>query len=285
MITPEDNAIPSLKEVEEVCRQSGFILAGFVPDGPALSPDASGSGVGDSNIPGAALPAPDHCASCTVPPDTCAKDTVALGTYSQAALRGLTVYLELLYDWGKEMNLVGKRNWRDTLEVLIMDSFHLAEFLRGLQKAGFLASGKDLESWDLGAGAGLPGIPLRLLWQDGTYFLVEERKKRVLFMENFLARNPLPRTQVFCGLAEKFMKTRKADLIVSRAFMPYAKLLPLVRDKLKRGVPGPQGHSGGMTIIMSNDPAPKDLAGWRLVGEQAYDIKGGLRYFWALRPE
>lgn len=252
-MTTIDNALPTLAEVEEVCRQAGFVLS---PQGSVVTENASGP------------KAPD-----------------VVGEYSQEALRGLLTYLELLYDWGKEMNLVGKRNWRDTLEVLILDSFHLAEFLRALQKSGSLASGQELESWDLGAGAGLPGIPLRLLWQDGHYFLVEERKKRVLFMEAFLERNPLPRTTVFCGRAEKFMKARKADLIVSRAFMPYAKLLPLVRGTLKPGAAGNTAGPAGMTIIMSNDPAPQNLPGWSLVAEQPYATKGGVRYFWALRPE
>ena len=39
------------------------------------------------------------------------------------------------------------------------------------------------ETWDLGAGAGIPGIPLRLVWDSGTFTLVEVREKRVLFLE------------------------------------------------------------------------------------------------------
>ncbi|SHN55409.1 16S rRNA (guanine(527)-N(7))-methyltransferase RsmG [Desulfovibrio litoralis] len=187
-------------------------------------------------------------------------------------LTALASYLNFLSAWNKVTNLVGKNNWQDMLSYLITDSFYLATFLSELQKQKILPT-KQIETWDLGAGAGLPGIPLRMLWQDGTYYLIEPRTKRVLFMQAFLSACPLPSTFVFKGKAETFFKGRKADLILSRAFMPYPALLNLVKNQLKKN---------GIVIVLSNDPAGQSLEGWTLLSQFEYKILENKRYFWAL---
>ncbi len=127
------------------------------------------------------------------------------------AAQALAGYLELLMKWNRVMNLVGTRTWQATFRTLIVDSLHLARFLRSLPLP------EAPETWDLGAGAGLPGIPLRAVWQVGIYHLVDAREKRTLFLSNVLARHPLPGTVVFRGRVEEFMPTRpKADCVVSR---------------------------------------------------------------------
>jgi len=78
-----------------------------------------------------------------------------------AALRSLGVYLELLMHWNRAMNLVGARTWQDAARTLVVDSLRFAPFLEGLP-----LSASPL-CWDPGAGARLPGIPLRLLWNRG----------------------------------------------------------------------------------------------------------------------
>ena len=114
-------------------------------------------------------------------------------TVPEAALPGLAEYLQLLCRWNKAMNLVGAHHWRDAMQRLVADSFHLATFLDGLPLP------EDPLCWDLGSGAGLPAIPLRMAWQRGTCWLVEAREKRALFLSTVLARVPLPGTHVFRG--------------------------------------------------------------------------------------
>ena len=80
-----------------------------------------------------------------------------------AALEPLAVYLEMLCRWNAAMNLVGARSWQDILARLVADSFHLASFLEELPLP------EEPLSWDLGSGAGLPGIPLRMAWTRGGY--------------------------------------------------------------------------------------------------------------------
>ena len=190
--------------------------------------------------------------------------------FPEPVLRGLCAYLELLEKWNRVMNLVGVSTWEEMLENLICDSFHLGNFLSGLHLPA------EPEAWDLGAGAGLPGIPLRLVWQKGEYVLVESREKRALFLQTAVAACALPRTRVVQARAEDFFPgAGLADLIVSRAFMPWAKMLALVQDCLKED---------GLVVVLALTPPPQDVpAGWRVASGQQYRAGGQERHFWALR--
>ena len=195
-------------------------------------------------------------------------------TPEQAEL--LAGYLDQLVKWNRKMNLVGKSGWEAVFDSLVVDSLYLADFLDGL------ALPDAPLSLDLGAGAGLPGIPLRALWRAGEYVLVEVREKRALFMRSAVGRLGLPDTRVFQGRAEDVVDApggtdgRRADLVLSRAFMPWRELLGVVRPLLAEG---------GVLVVLSNDPLPGDLPeGWRAGPCADYPAAGGTRYFWSLSP-
>lgn len=194
----------------------------------------------------------------------------------------LSQYLTLLLKWNRSMNLVGRSDWPGVFRDLAADSLHLAEFLKRL---GLPESPLCL---DLGAGAGLPGIPLRVLWPEGDYVLVELREKRAIFLSQAVGTLKLPRTFVAHGRAEtvlaelpklKLSQPReRADVVLSRAFMPWPQLLPLAAELL-----GP----GGRLVVLANEPAPVEQggelgAGFRLEDAQEYPADGRSRYFWSL---
>jgi len=188
----------------------------------------------------------------------------------------LAAYLDQLVKWNRKMNLVGKSDWVAVFDALVVDSLYLADYLAGL---GLPDAPLTL---DLGAGAGLPGIPLRALWRAGDYVLVEVREKRALFMRSAVGRLGLPGTTVFHGRAEDAVDApggtdgRRADLVLSRAFMPWRELLGLVRPLLA---------DGGVLVVLSNDPPPGELPeGWRAGQSKAYPAAGTTRYFWSLSP-
>ncbi len=110
-------------------------------------------------------------------------------------------YLTLLMRWNKAMNLVGAVNWETALSELLIDSFYLAPVMQELTQT-YSDQMTGFHMYDVGAGAGLPGIPLRILWQAGEYTMVEAREKRALFLQNALAQLNLPRTNVLQGRAE-----------------------------------------------------------------------------------
>ena len=188
-----------------------------------------------------------------------------------AQARGLTAYLDLLMRWNARMNLVGARTWRTALADLVADSWRLADLLAELDLPA------DCLTMDLGAGAGLPGVPLRLFWDRGEYLLVELRAKRAIFLRRVLGVLDPPRTGVFEGRAEDALATRgPVDLALSRAFMPWREFLALVEGRVTR-----------YALVMANDPFPRPEdapPGWESVLCRAYPSGAGQRYFWVFSP-
>ncbi len=185
----------------------------------------------------------------------------------------LGMYLELLMQWNKAMNLVGAKTWQECLSKLLVDSFYVADFLQELNLP------ENPNTWDLGAGAGLPGIVLRMLWADGPYYLVEAREKRALFLQTVLTRIKLQNTHVFQGRAEDFFVKNAqspAHIIISRAFMPWKDVLNLVQEHIALNA-----H----VIFLALEPAPKEelkSLGWQIVAEQSYTAQGSTRTLWAV---
>lgn len=182
---------------------------------------------------------------------------------------GLSRYLHLLLKWNVRVNLVGSKNWQTLLADLVADSWHLADFLRGLSLPS------PVRCVDLGAGAGLPGIPLRLFWPDGEYHLVEIRQKRSAFLLQAVAALDLRQTFVRPQRAEEALPAlAPVGLCLSRAFMPWPRLVELVHPWL-----APQGR----LVIMANEPPPRALPSpWFTAASMDYACTGKTRYFWAL---
>ena len=189
------------------------------------------------------------------------------------ALSSLVEYVNMLMRWNARMNLVGARTWKEAAEDLIADCLRLGDFLETLPLAA------DPVCWDPGAGAGLPGIPLRCVWKKGTYHMIEVRSKRALFLSQVLGTIDLARTYVHNEDINKFMRGKKADLVVSRAFLPWEKVLELVGGNLAEN---------GLVVFMSRMvPAKEELAGLKmpfmLVADTSYQSPSGTRTLWAVK--
>ena len=185
-------------------------------------------------------------------------------------VQGLQVYLSTLERWNRTVNLVGPSHWKEILHALVVDSLHLSEFLARIIHQ------ENICSLDLGAGAGLPGLPLRLGWDPGAYYLVESRLKRCAFMRQAIAAMGLQNTYVINRRVEDLPRdVLPADLIVSRAFMPWKKLLALTVSLLD--------DKGSLIVLSSQEAAGKDLQDFVLKEQFCYQVQGKRRFFWALQ--
>ncbi|MFW6216601.1 MAG: 16S rRNA (guanine(527)-N(7))-methyltransferase RsmG [Desulfohalobiaceae bacterium] len=192
----------------------------------------------------------------------------------QQCLGPLAFYLSTLLKWNRRFNLVGLKDWKQILHGLIVDSLHLARLLSELE------FNSNCLSLDVGAGAGLPGIPLRIYWSQGTYVLLEPRQKKAIFMQDVLGRLELKRTQVqSCRLQELQPDVYRADLMLSRALSAWPEFLRLCQPFLK-----PQG----LALVFSSRPwltTDHPPAGWELSRESEYTLSTGTkRYFWLFSP-
>jgi 16S rRNA (guanine527-N7)-methyltransferase len=104
---------------------------------------------------------------------------------------------------------------------------------------------------DIGAGAGIPGLPLRLADPAIVVTLIEARRKRVSFLLAALRELELGNVTVKEGRAEVLVDREPGlaegfDVVVARAVASAGALLPLARRYLK----------GGGSFIVSGPPAP-----------------------------
>lgn len=88
------------------------------------------------------------------------------------------IYLGLLEQWNRKMNLTGLRKRADILRDLFAESFLAASLL----------AEEDGPLLDVGSGAGFPGMALKIYRPELTVHLVEPRGKRAGFLETVRRR-------------------------------------------------------------------------------------------------
>ena len=80
--------------------------------------------------------------------------------------------------------------------------------------------------FDLGSGAGFPGLVLAILRPNEPTVLVESRKRRIEWLEAMVRKLELTKCEIE-GKRLELVETRKAAVISARAFAPLPKLLSL----------------------------------------------------------
>ncbi|MBU0629318.1 MAG: 16S rRNA (guanine(527)-N(7))-methyltransferase RsmG [Candidatus Margulisbacteria bacterium] len=119
------------------------------------------------------------------------------------------IYLHELIEWNNKFNLTSITDPEEIRKKHFEDSLLL---LRSLElKQGSLV--------DIGAGAGFPGIPLKIICPNIHLTLVEATKKKTEFLAHLAARLGLKNVEVVWGRAEEVLSTRREqfDLAVARA--------------------------------------------------------------------
>ena len=83
--------------------------------------------------------------------------------------------------------------------------------------------------YDIGSGAGLPGILYSILYPGANIFLVDSSMKRTTFMEKVCSKLSLSNTKVLCSPVEKLNTIdNPADIITFRAFRKPLAALELI---------------------------------------------------------
>lgn len=187
-------------------------------------------------------------------------------------LEDVVPYTNLLLKWSRTHNLIGIKDPERAFAELVCDGLHVAGFVQGL---GLPA---EVLSFDLGAGAGLPGIPLRLVWTQGRYVLIEVRQKRTVFLRYALMKTAVKGTELFAGRAEDaFEQFGRPGLVVSRAFKPLPELLEFVSGGI-----APQGV---VAFLASAEPTTRSIPPkWRMRAVEKYKAGEKDRYCLFLTP-
>lgn len=122
----------------------------------------------------------------------------------------LDVYGALLREYAPKLGLLSSS---DTGRVRAR---HIDDSLR----AAAVFSPDDRTAYDLGSGAGLPGVVLAVALPACRFVLVESRHRRAGFLEMVSAKLELENVHVHVGRAEDLREP--ADVATARAFAPLA---------------------------------------------------------------
>lgn len=123
-------------------------------------------------------------------------------------LTKLEAYIQLLVKWNRAYNLTAIRDPHQMVSYHLLDSLVLAHHF----------SERDRCILDVGSGAGLPGIPLSILFPDKHFTLLDSNGKKTRFIVQTTIELELPNCSAVNTRVENFSPEQGFDVVVSRAF-------------------------------------------------------------------
>ena len=118
----------------------------------------------------------------------------------------LIKYVELLDKWNKAYNLTAVRKPEQMVVRHLLDSLSISPFIQGEKIL------------DVGTGAGLPGIPLAILFPERHFTLLDSNSKKTRFVVQASSELELPNVDVVQSRVEEFKPAEGFDTVVTRAY-------------------------------------------------------------------
>ena len=135
----------------------------------------------------------------------------------------LLAYLELLAKWNRAYNLTAVRDPAQMVVRHLLDSLVIAPYLRG----------NDL--LDVGSGAGLPGVPMAILFPQRNFDLLDSNGKKTRFLFQVKTDLCLDNMRVHHQRVESFQPPELYDAVLSRAFASLVDMVSCCRHLLAPG--------------------------------------------------
>jgi 16S rRNA (guanine527-N7)-methyltransferase len=166
------------------------------------------------------------------------------------------IYYEELIRWNRRVNLTA---------IVDYEGVQLKHFLDSLTVT-LAFTGVPSRTLDIGTGAGLPGIPLKILYPAMKLTLVDSVQKKVAFLHHLIDRLGLEGVEVLAERSERLAQDesyrQRFDLVLSRGVARLATLAELAL---------PFCSLGGMFIAMKKGEVDEEVA----EAQQAIDALGG----------
>ncbi len=159
-------------------------------------------------------------------------------------------YLHLIQRWNRVDNLTRITDPVEMVVAHLLDSLSIAPLLRGER------------TLDVGSGAGLPGIPLAIMFPNWQFVLLDAAAKRVRFMRQAALSLGLQNVLVEQGRIETLACHTAFDQVVSRAFATLDVFAQAARHCVK---------PGGHLLAMKGRVPTKELAA--LDGKMTYTVE------------
>lgn len=121
-------------------------------------------------------------------------------------------YKDIIKEWNEKINLTAITDDDEIIKKHFIDSIKIFKFSP-------IKNAKNII--DIGTGAGLPGIPIKILFPEIRLVLLDSLRKRVNFLNNVISELNLKNIEAIHGRAEDFAQDKKYrekfDFAVSRA--------------------------------------------------------------------
>ncbi|MFC2066624.1 16S rRNA (guanine(527)-N(7))-methyltransferase RsmG [Chloroflexota bacterium] len=177
---------------------------------------------------------------------------------SPKQLEQFEVYYQELVSWNRRMNLTSITDY---------DAVQVKHFLDSLTVTLALSTGiSNLRLIDVGTGAGLPGIPLKILMPDVHLALLEATAKKAEFLRHIVSRLGLDDVEIVVGRAEEIAHRaqyrEKFDVVLSRAVSSLPALVELTL---------PFGAVGGICVAQKKGDIDLEI----VKASEAITVLGG----------
>ncbi len=133
------------------------------------------------------------------------------------------IYYEELIDWNRRVNLTAITDYEEVQIKHFLDSLTVTLALK--------QHGESFRLIDVGTGAGLPGIPLKILLPDIKLVLLDATAKKAAFLHHLKHKLGLDDIEIVVGRAEDVSHQNqyreKFDIVLSRGVAPLPALVEL----------------------------------------------------------
>lgn len=172
----------------------------------------------------------------------------------------LLEYLALMLRWNATYNLTAIREPREMVVKHILDSAAMHPFVKDIAaKGGSIA--------DLGAGAGLPGIVLSIIYPDLHVTMIESAGKKVRFMREAIRQLKLRNASAEHVRIEEFRPGSPFDAITARALATLPLLIGFGAHLLRPG-----GELLAMKAVFPTDEIDGLTDGWVVTADHALEV-------------
>lgn len=152
-----------------------------------------------------------------------AKNVPGLERTTDRELQLYETHFALLKSWNERMALVSKKSIDKSFASHYVDSIFISDFAEKVRR--------DRPVFDLGTGAGFPGIVYAIRYPDSKVLVYERSLKKQTFLTAALATLNMDNIQ----LGGEFPSERKSGLFLARAVLPPPELFRFMSKRMSHG--------------------------------------------------